>query len=65
MIGLGRGLKLPVTAEGVETEQQLDFLAQESCDEVQGYLIGKPSPITAFSEMVGRAETAEIVRAVA
>jgi len=65
MIGLARGLEVPVVAEGVETSEQLDFLAQESCSEIQGYLIGKPSPITAFSEMVGRAETAEIVRAVA
>ena len=65
MIGLARGLEVPVVAEGVETSEQLDFLAQESCSEIQGYLIGKPSPISAFSEMVGRAETAEIVRAVA
>ena len=65
MIGLARGLEVPVVAEGVETSEQLDFLAQESCSEIQGYLIGKPSPITAFAEMVGRAETAEIVRAVA
>jgi diguanylate cyclase (GGDEF)-like protein len=65
MIGLARGLEVPVVAEGVETSEQLDFLAQESCSEIQGYLIGKPSPITAFSEMVGRAETAEIGRAVA
>jgi EAL domain-containing protein (putative c-di-GMP-specific phosphodiesterase class I) len=65
MIGLARGLEVPVVAEGVETSEQLDFLAQESCSEIQGYLIGKPSPIAAFSEMVGRAETAEIVRAVA
>ncbi len=65
MIGLARGLEVPVVAEGVETSEQLDFLAQESCSEIQGYLIGKPSPITAFAEMVGRVETAEIVRAVA
>src|SRR5205807_1060038 len=40
VIGLGRGLSLPVMAEGVETAEQLAFLARESCDEVQGFLIG-------------------------
>jgi diguanylate cyclase (GGDEF)-like protein/PAS domain S-box-containing protein len=48
IIGLGRALSLPVTAEGVETADQLAFLARESCDEVQGYLIGKPLPIEAY-----------------
>jgi len=65
MIGLARGLEVPVVAEGVETSEQLDFLAQECCSEIQGFLIGKPSPIAAFSEMVGRAQTTEIARAVA
>jgi EAL domain-containing protein (putative c-di-GMP-specific phosphodiesterase class I) len=54
VIALGRGLALPVMAEGVETEEQLRFLAEESCDEVQGYLIGRPKPIADYAEMVGR-----------
>jgi diguanylate cyclase (GGDEF)-like protein/PAS domain S-box-containing protein len=49
IIGLGRALSLPVTAEGVETAEQLAFLVKESCDEVQGYLIGKPLPIEAYA----------------
>jgi EAL domain-containing protein (putative c-di-GMP-specific phosphodiesterase class I) len=40
VIGLAHGLNLPVLAEGVETKAQLEFLAVESCDEVQGYLMG-------------------------
>ena len=40
-------------AEGVEKESQLSFLAQEGCDEVQGYLTGNPQPIEAYAELVG------------
>jgi len=56
VIGLGRGLALPVVAEGVETEAQLAFLLQEACNEVQGYLIGRPYPISSYPELVGRPE---------
>jgi diguanylate cyclase (GGDEF)-like protein/PAS domain S-box-containing protein len=55
VIGLGRGLDLPITAEGVETEAQLQFLKREQCQEIQGYLIGRPAPIEDYAEMVGRA----------
>jgi len=54
VIGLGRGLNLPVMAEGVESAEQLAFLARESCDEVQGFLIGRPAPIEEYAAMVGR-----------
>lgn len=54
VIGLARGLNLPVAAEGVERKEQLDFLARESCDEVQGYLIGRPRPIEDYAAVVGR-----------
>jgi diguanylate cyclase (GGDEF)-like protein len=53
VIGLARGLKLPVAAEGVETKTQLAFLADEGCDEVQGYLLGRPRPISEYAELVG------------
>jgi EAL domain-containing protein (putative c-di-GMP-specific phosphodiesterase class I) len=55
VIGLARGLKLPVVAEGVETKEQLAFLAKEACDEIQGYLIGRPRPIEEYAEMTGQA----------
>ena len=44
IIGLGAQLGITVTAEGVETEAQLDILRREGCVEAQGYLIGAPSP---------------------
>ena len=61
VIGLGRGLDLPVVAEGVETRDQLAFLAREACDEVQGFLVGKPAPIVVYANAVGRSEHAEPV----
>jgi EAL domain-containing protein (putative c-di-GMP-specific phosphodiesterase class I) len=54
VIGLGRGLGLPVLAEGVETKEQLAFLTREACDEIQGYLLGRPLPIEDYAEVVGR-----------
>jgi diguanylate cyclase (GGDEF)-like protein len=48
VLGLGKGLGLPVIAEGVETNEELRFLQEESCDEVQGYLLGRPAAIGSF-----------------
>ena len=48
VLGLGRGLGLPVLAEGVETDAELRFLQEELCDEVQGYLLGRPAAIGSF-----------------
>lgn len=53
VIGLGRGLAVPIVAEGVETQEQLAFLTGEQCDEVQGYFIGKPAPIQQYASLVG------------
>jgi EAL domain-containing protein (putative c-di-GMP-specific phosphodiesterase class I) len=43
-INLAHGLNMKVIAEGVETEDQLQMLAQSQCDEVQGFLFGLPQP---------------------
>ncbi len=45
VLGLGRGLNMPVVAEGVETASQAAALRRGGCDELQGYLIGRPMPI--------------------
>lgn len=52
VIGLGRGLGLPVVAEGVETDEQLGALRAEGCDIVQGFHIGRPQPIANFEKVV-------------
>ncbi|MES2820848.1 MAG: EAL domain-containing protein [Pseudomonadota bacterium] len=44
IVGLGKALSLRVTAEGVETAEQLDLLRSEGCDEVQGFLLSPPLP---------------------
>jgi EAL domain-containing protein (putative c-di-GMP-specific phosphodiesterase class I) len=61
VIGLGHGLEMSIVAEGVETQEQLNFLAEQGCDAVQGYFIGKPLPIGQYAALVGR----DVVSAVA
>lgn len=53
IMGLGRAMGRPVVAEGVETEAQLAQLQLQGCDEVQGFLIGKPLPIESYSAVTG------------
>lgn len=52
VLGLGRAMGLPVVAEGVETNEQLELLRLLGCDEVQGYLIGRPNPISFYANLV-------------
>jgi diguanylate cyclase (GGDEF)-like protein/PAS domain S-box-containing protein len=54
VIDLGHGMNMSIVAEGVETVEQLGFLAEEGCDSVQGYLLGKPMPIETYDRLVGR-----------
>jgi EAL domain-containing protein (putative c-di-GMP-specific phosphodiesterase class I) len=44
VLALGRSLDIPILAEGIETESQLEILKREGCDEVQGFLLGRPAP---------------------
>jgi diguanylate cyclase (GGDEF)-like protein/PAS domain S-box-containing protein len=49
VIALGHSLQIMVTAEGVETSEQLQLLQGERCDQVQGYLLGRPAALPAHS----------------
>jgi diguanylate cyclase (GGDEF)-like protein len=49
---LGRSLNIPVLAEGVETTRHLDFLREEGCNSVQGYLFGRPMPVEIVNRMI-------------
>jgi EAL domain-containing protein (putative c-di-GMP-specific phosphodiesterase class I) len=48
IISLGHRLNLRVIAEGVETQEQLDFLRIRGCDEIQGYFYARPMPAAEF-----------------
>lgn len=45
IISLAKNFRLAITAEGVETEEQLTYLQAEGCDEIQGYYFSKPLPL--------------------
>ncbi|MER9254357.1 EAL domain-containing protein [Mesorhizobium sp. M0598] len=57
IIGLGAQLGITVTAEGVETEAQLEFLQKEGCVEAQGYLIGVPSKASDINRLLKSSAT--------
>ncbi|MCU1451131.1 MAG: diguanylate cyclase/phosphodiesterase with sensor(s) [Acidimicrobiales bacterium] len=52
IIALGQGLGLDVVAEGVETHEQLDFLAAHGCDQIQGYIFSRPLPADELSSLL-------------
>ncbi|MDX8392163.1 MAG: EAL domain-containing protein [Mariprofundaceae bacterium] len=52
MIVMAHSLSLTVVAEGVERQEELDFLREHDCDFVQGYLLGKPMPAEQFFEVL-------------
>ncbi len=51
-IGLAKKLNMRIVAEGIETREQVDFLAEKECDLIQGYYFAKPMPVEEFEVKV-------------
>lgn len=51
-IRLAQSLDIGVTAEGVETKEQYEFLKELNCDMIQGYYFAKPMPAEEFEQML-------------
>lgn len=49
---VAHGRDIKVIAEGVETQEQLQFLKAQDCDEVQGFLLGPPAPVKKFTKIL-------------
>jgi len=61
IIAMAKSLRLNVIAEGVETAEQLKYLAAKGCNEAQGYFLGKPVPVEKFTRfLVKKSEPSHI-----
>jgi len=56
---LGQSLGIETTAEGIETEEQLDIVRRAGCTEMQGYLMSKPVPAHALGDLIARFRSEE------
>jgi EAL domain-containing protein (putative c-di-GMP-specific phosphodiesterase class I) len=54
VVGMGHQLKLNTLAEGVETEAERQALLAAGCDDVQGYLLGRPMPADGITQLLRR-----------
>ena len=54
VVTLGHSLGMEVTAEGAETEAQVEYLRSIDCDEIQGYFYSKPVAVDEFPDLVRR-----------
>ncbi len=58
VIRMAHSLKLEVVAEGVERDEQLEFLVRENCDTIQGFLFSQPLPVEQLESFVVQRKTA-------
>lgn len=57
IVALAHGLGLQITAEGVETPEQADYLVHQGCDVLQGYLFARPMPVEQFQALLQEGTT--------
>ncbi len=50
VIDLAKKLNMKIVAEGIESREQVEFLAEQECDLIQGYFYAKPMPVTEFAQ---------------
>jgi len=61
IVAMGRSLSLTVTAEGVETHTQANFLTSIGCEQAQGYLFGRPLSQSAANQLANAPDTQSAV----
>jgi EAL domain-containing protein (putative c-di-GMP-specific phosphodiesterase class I) len=54
IIAMARSLRMEIVAEGIETQEQHDFLRAHGCDKSQGYLYGRPCTAAQIGQMLAR-----------
>lgn len=53
-IRLAKSLHMKIVAEGIEKKEQVEFLAEQGCDMIQGYYFARPMPVSEFNERAER-----------
>ncbi|RFB81126.1 putative bifunctional diguanylate cyclase/phosphodiesterase [Methylovirgula sp. 4M-Z18] len=64
-VGVGRSLRMTTIAEGIETEEQFECLKRLGCDQIQGYLIGRPAPTSSLAYLYGKKSYIQSARGLA
>ena len=63
VLALAESLGLQVTAEGIERDEELDFLTERNCALGQGYLLGRPQPADGIARLLGQQAARDAVAA--